>query len=301
MSYNLDELKIEYQVYLKENQISQAQIQLLKRLYRRYCLSGVKNEFDDLETLVSHKLDFNINTLDELTYQDTTIIINYFNKELFPLCQTHMDNLEGVNIEELSTILEKPINSLTDITRNDYYKLVINPKYNFNYCLSHFYLKPKDTIILSNSEYEYGYQESELCENNRMYYLKFYNLMVIDYDNITLDEVYEKINNYFGDPDIYCFYVYQTYRGYHLYYMSSPICHLNVPSCHLMKRLGCDLWYILFSHKNGFKIRLSPKMGRDEKCSEVFLKKIGRGEVDHSCQELIDVLNCYHITKPYLK
>ncbi len=293
-SYNLGDLKQEYEAYKKEKEISNNQIRLIESIYKSYVKNNTDDDPESLLTLISNVLARPINQLSELTYLETITIVDHFNKYLLPLSEKRRNNInEKLDLDKLSKILQRPINRLEDLTRNDYYLISNNPKYNFSYCLSHFNLLKRDQVINQSIDYEYGYQVSELCRDNKMYYLKFYDFLTLDYDGITLEEIKVILASQFKNLDKVKFYIYQTYNGYHLYYMSQPLNHLDKSTCYLMKRLQCDLWYILFSHKNGFKIRLSKKIDRDETYVERFLEEWGSGPVDKQCQEWIGVLNRY--------
>lgn len=290
MTYNLEVLKKEYTEYQQKYKISQNQIIVINTLYDTYQKNN-KNS-SSLSIIIEDLLSTKEVILLQLTRQEAETVISHFNKILLPVSNIISKQLvEHLDFSELSTILGREINHQNDITRGDYYRLVNNPKYNFTYCLSHFNIRCKDTIIKTSSDYELGYQDSELCQDNKLYYLKFYDFMMIDYDNIDLDEIKQYLTSCFNNINAVCFYIYKTYKGYHLYYMSKPLNHTCRVTCHLMKRLNCDLWYILFSHKNGFKIRLSKKKGRGEKEIQTYIDKWGNGPVDPECEKWLTVLN----------
>ena len=297
MPYDLEKLKEEYTNYQKKNLISRSQLKLIRDIYNHYI---EENEITtELNTIISEILGFKVDKLEILTYQDCVKICWTFNKKLLKITKSQKNAIgDKISCQILSEILNKEIKNLDDLNRSDFFKILNNEKYNFNYCLKNFNLKREDKVIISKPSYEYGYQVSKLCRDNRMYYLKFYNLMLLDYDDLDLETIKKNIANFFGDSKKYCFYIYKTSRGFHLYYMSDAISYLNIATCYLMKHLGCDPWYILFSHKNGFKIRLSPKKDRDEIRSESFIGKYGDGPINKECQELINILDSYHITRP---
>jgi len=302
MSYDLELLKKEFSSYKKKHHISIPQINYIKSLYKDYLtfdgnLQSLEALIEDILTQDIEENDINneeIILVENLTNYQAGIVIEAFNKKILPLQRRHAKRItEHLNFQELSTILKKPINSINDINRKDYFILVNNPNYNFSYCLSHFNLKCKDIVITSQLDYEYGYQVTDICENDKLYYIKFYNLLTLDYDNISLDEIKQLLEEHFPNNDNVVFYIYQTYAGYHLYYMTNPLSHTDPISCHFMKTLKCDLWYILFSHKNGFKIRLSKKKGRGETDVETFIEKWGNGTIHQRCRDDINMLNQY--------
>jgi len=78
------------------------------------------------------------------------------------------------------------------------------------------------------------------------------------------------------------FYIYKTYNGYHVFLMSHCFGYYDNDTQNLMKFLGCDQWYIVFSCKNGYKIRLNPKSNRPDNMPETvisdFVMSYGKGK-----------------------
>ena len=62
----------------------------------------------------------------------------------------------------------------------------------------------------------------------------------------------------------YLFRIYQTANGYHVFLISHQVDYYNLSIARLMKHLGCDPWYIAFTFKNGFRVRLNRKITRKE-------------------------------------
>jgi len=131
-----------------------------------------------------------------------------------------------------------------------------------NTLMDHHNLCPKvyNHPIISNESYEYGWQESDKCPNGKMYYITFYDFLMVDIDDINLNI------SHLNDMMIELGFVgrlYRTYNGYHLFLTSHSFYHKSKETKEIMLLLGCDLFYITFSYLNGFKIRLNPKI-RDE-------------------------------------
>lgn len=145
--------------------------------------------------------------------------------------------------------------------RNYHMRILYKDRFNVR-CLDH--------PIENSPDYEYGWQESDLCQDGKLYYLKFYNMMMLDYDGIDFDTLIEKLDKW---KDKYRFEVYQTYNGYHVYVVSESISYQN--SAELMKAFDCDFFYMKFVQGNGFKIRLTPKLNRDEKFLERWVASVG--------------------------
>ena len=291
MPYDLQVLKREYVDYQKSQLISESQIQLINKIYDNYCKNTTTPE--KLLDLINKLLGKNLENLNRLNCSEVKKIISYFNNNLLALSDYRRDKMSNLNLDKLSIFLDKKITSLTDITRMDYYKINNSPEYNFINSLKMFNLKTHDYIIESKIDYEYGYQTSELCEMNRLYYIKFYEFLVLDYDNIRLSEIEDLLKCYFTDTKGVCFHIYKTYRGYHLYLMSDTMSHDCLITSYLMKALKCDLWYILFSYRNGFKIRLSKKKDRNEANIETFVKSWGTAKIHNKCQEYRNIIDYF--------
>lgn len=163
------------------------------------------------------------------------------------------------------------------------YDALLTYQYDFLF-KTKFKTKYNDHPLENNLDYEYGWQKSNLCADEKMYYLKFYDLMMLDYDNITYDDLIERLTPW---KEQFNFKIYQTHNGYHVYLVSILINHRNVTS--LMTSLKCDFYYIKFVYHNGFKIRLTPKLGREEQFIEKWIEDFGNGIVHLQIKKLLDV------------
>lgn len=151
-----------------------------------------------------------------------------------------------------------------------------------------FTLDYKDIPLLSNIDYEYGWQKSDICPDGKFYYLKFYDLMMLDYDNVTYSELIKILEEW---KSKYTFKIYKTFRGYHVYLVSELINHKNAKQ--LMEDLKCDYWYLTFAASNGYKIRLSVKLEREEEYIEKFIGIVGDKPIHPEIKNLLDVHGYY--------
>ena len=146
-----------------------------------------------------------------------------------------------------------------------------------------------DHPLLANVDYEYGWQESPLCTDNKMYYLKFYELLMLDYDEITHDELIQ-ILTAFGDD--HYFEIHQTHNGYHVFLLSELLNHRDPQAKQLMIELKTDHYYMMFCYVNGYKIRLSKKLGRDESFISRFVGNFGNPlKLNPDCQKLLAIFH----------
>ena len=177
-------------------------------------------------------------------------------------------------IDQLRKILKKPELQYQDLTAF-HYRLLMTNKFQF---------KSVDHPIENTVDYEFGWQTSPLCPDGKMYYLKFYDLMMIDFDGLTLDELKVRLT---ALQEQYTFKVYKTYNGFHAYVVSTLINHRNGQQ--LMNALDCDFFYIKFAWSNGYKIRLTPKLGREEPFIEQYVCTIGRCDIDAAAADLLAI------------
>lgn len=139
----------------------------------------------------------------------------------------------------------------------------------------------------------YGiYNQHNLYKNSNMYVIIFDKLMVLDYDNITYDEVFNILKNV--DQT---FLIYKTYNGYHAYCVSKRYDHKNYSSLQLMYDLKCDNIYINFCKKYGYCVRLSKKLNRDEKFIEEFVGTVGTKIKDSLLLNLVNIKD-YNLSNP---
>jgi hypothetical protein len=125
----------------------------------------------------------------------------------------------------------------------------------------------------STPDYDYGWQESPQCPNNRMYYLVFYSLLMVDIDgsqNLDMDELETKIEMLGLTARLY-----KTYNGYHAFVTSHPIPHSSQEALNIMHVLDCDPYYIAFAQIHGFKVRLNPKLRDDETMAAEYISTLG--------------------------
>ena len=176
---------------------------------------------------------------------------------------------EQFSLEEISSLINRPIIDYKDLRIYDLRKLIrYNPYISFIYMINDKTNIPKNrvTVLEHTYQYEYGIQESKACPNNKMVYIRFYDMLVLDYDNITLDQV----KNLLGKTE-YLFRIYKTYKGFHVFLISHIIPYNNPMSISISKILQSDLMYVIYSKFNGYNVRLTPKINYDETITHEFV------------------------------
>lgn len=134
---------------------------------------------------------------------------------------------------------------------------------------------------ISTSTYEYGWQESNKCPEGKLYYIVYYDLLMVDIDSvaININTITECLNILKLTGRLY-----RTYNGYHIFITSQPINHKSSEAKYIMEALQCDLFYITFSYLNGFKVRLNPKLRDDEIVAAEYIATIGNGNENEDPQ-----------------
>jgi hypothetical protein len=112
--------------------------------------------------------------------------------------------------------------------------------------------------------------------NMEMDLICFKDFMIIDWDlpeNKTKDEFLTEIKEHLKLFP-YTFYIYESFNGFHGYLMSKKFWFANWNTIKLLKQLNCDKFYIGFTRKVGFVVRLNKKSNRNEEFIEKFICKI---------------------------
>jgi len=154
----------------------------------------------------------------------------------------------------------------------------------------------KEHPLISRDEFEYGWQESDKFADDKMYYLKFYNMMMLDVDTSDGSElILGKLLNQLKTINMK-FRIYKTYNGYHVFIISELIKYNHPELLDLTKRLGGDIYYALFANKTGFKVRLNSKLGRKENYIARYVCEVGIKPANILCKKLIEIHD-YYITQ----
>jgi len=261
-------------------------------------MSLTNKQIDLIKTIyINYKTEFNSNILfneflkqscqkekiEELTFEDISIILNYIKKskeitigELTFIKQIIKENNLKIDLPKTNSDLNKIINYCNK--NNIFIPIKINFK-NLIY-----------TKQYENNDYIIGNQLHKR-ENYTLKIISFKNLLTLDYDNFTLNEI-EKLLKDQGT-----FRIYQTYNGYHAYCTSKYYLHTQYTTLKFMHELKCDNWYISFCKYTGFTVRLQVKQNRKEEFIEKYIKTIGIDPELPTLVKLLDIkdslqLNC---------
>jgi len=264
---------------------TQEQLHVLVNDQQLEYLQNLLNQTDiqDIECWLSTTLDRKITDIKDIESKELGLLIKELKSkikintiQLLKLQQT----FPMQDIKFYTKMIGRDINGLEELTVYEYNNLLTRQ--------NKFTMRSVDIILEHTEEYEYGYQFSNLCKNNKLYYIKFNELMMLDYDGCTLEEVEKYLHYSMHDY----FAIYQTFNGYHVFILSRPFNHKDPITYQYMLDLGNDAYYSLFVKNNGFKIRLSKKINRDEKNVTKFIKYYGNS---YLCSPyLFNLLNIYN-------
>ena len=157
------------------------------------------------------------------------------------------------------------------------------------------------TPILNNYKYIIEYEDSQLNyiigrqlhlkKNTEMKLICFKDFVIIDWDipkdtnkKEFLKELKIRLHNF---P--YTFYIYETYNGFHGYIMNQKMWFADWNTIKLLKELNCDEFYIGFTRKVGFVVRLNKKTDRNEEFIEKFVCQINDYPILNENQLLLDI------------
>jgi hypothetical protein len=130
------------------------------------------------------------------------------------------------------------------------------------YTMSHSLLKPQ-RLLVDDDDY---YVAIDLFTNT--YYICYRNLLMIDVDRYkqdvgtdTLEDLKLKLNKH---PEFF-FRIYSSRNGYHVFVLNRKMDYKSDESIRLMKDLGSDFYYIVYTYLRGWSVRLNKKKGEENR------------------------------------
>ena len=234
--------------------------------------------------------DFTKKTFEELQYSDISYLFKSINsiQKATDKQKVYLENVLQEENKLLSDFTEYSIDNLTSTEITLIFKKLQVP------------IQPhlKDIKYIIKEEgpgYIIGTQlntYSKLCMN----LISFQNLMVIDWDASPIkdtdkngkDELLKSIKVLL-EQFPYTFYIYETFNGFHGYLVSKNFDYYSWDTLKLLKQLQCDKYYIGFTRKIGFTVRLNKKLNRNEEFIEKFVCKINDYPILQELQKLIEI------------
>lgn len=248
---------------LESEGITGNQVEYIKSLYNNIKNPEHKKQFDSKMELLGN-----------LTAQEIFVLIEELKRKSPITFIQNLSIMQQFDESDIRNILKK---DPSELTQKDAELLMSGPD-KFNPWI-------KEHPLISEDEWEYGWQESDQFKDGKMFYLKFYNMLMLDIDNQDIDTITEKLNKFkkFG------FRIYQSHGGYHVFITSELIKYNDLTVFQLTKVMGGDIYYAMFCNKTGYKIRLSPKLNRNEDFVYKYIKDVGTREIDETCEYLIEL------------
>lgn len=255
-----------------QNKISESHKEDIRKIFNESTarLSSQLDEF--IFELLQKKID-DLNVI-EYNKVISKILMNT------PITKEQEHVLNGIDKKFITNVLQKEDNVTNKF---EFYKIL-----NINRRV----LKSNKCYVLEYDDYyEYGIQEAKCCDK-KMYYIRFYDMLMLDYDGkITYDELIKILQK---EP-IYRYKIYKTYNGFHVFITSRLLNHSHTNTQELSYKLEGDLYYILFSKYNGYIVRLNPKVGRDETIVHEYICDLNDHISEHpyciKCIEKFNILN----------
>lgn len=219
---------------------------------------------------------------DGITRKQAYELIENYNKNT----KLDLDEIEHIKkimtIDEINeTLKDNVITDYNELTTGSLKKLLEN---NINLSFSKIlkkYTPVRENIpIIYSKDHEIGISKERKNVNNFIIYFKFYDIMLLDYDNIEYDELIRRLSKY---PK-FLYKIYKTFNGYHVFIVSNKIEYNNEIAIDIAKLLECDPWYIVYFKNHGYCIRISFKSGRNEEnwhhCTHKYIGMYGNGIID---------------------
>jgi hypothetical protein len=234
-------------------------------------------------------------------------LLHTLKDDIFINCGQMAEIINLCTLTELRQILKREDVYLDKITLNEYHRIVqvkINPKSLRLFTINH--------PITITEDYEYGWQESKLCPEGKMFYLKFNTLCMLDLDadvrsisqRLEDDGSVEAETQEAAKFDLQriealtlemdlTVRIYATHNGYHIFITSRPI-HYSDPDLEVITaKFESDIYYRIFCQRFGYKIRLNAKLGREETIIAKFVAAFGHQPEDPQLLDFLAVHDAY--------
>lgn len=180
--------------------------------------------------------------------------------------------LEKMDHSTICQILRRQIQYVSEITYQEYQTLM-----NVADSPRRLWISSQNHPVKMTTNWEYGWQKSDVCRDGKLWYLKSHIYFMADIDTgESLGDIKTRLYSLAAEYML-TFRLYKTYAGYHVHLTSHTMNADSERSSELMSLLKGDIWYSIYSQRCGYKIRLSPKL-RDGKTDEVgkYIATIGK-------------------------
>lgn len=235
------------------------------------------------------KNDKGLEGLEFLKFTEAIDLIDSLKLEI--KCNEQEINLikQKYSLNELSLLLKRTINSYEELNLRDLKKIQEDdPSYIHKNVIGRYIPKRVNIPLEWSLDYEIGISK-ETGKNTYVYYIKFYELLVMDFDNLSYEEVLENLKK----KDSELFEIFQTYKGYHVFLVSRKISYNSNEVSEFCKDLNSDKWHLFYSRYHGYCVRISHKSGRDENLwspvTHKYIGSFGKGLYDLELHRLLRI------------
>lgn len=229
------------------------------------------------------------NFLKSINKYHALLLIDYLNK-INKISENMIEILKNnITIEEINNILSKyniVYSSYEEITYY-YFKIITRDmRFSFKNINSEFVPKRINLPLTYSASHEFGISK-EKQSNSYIYYIKFYDLLVLDFDGLSYEDLKSKLKPL---ENLFLFRIYKTFNGFHVFIMSEKIQYNSVKALDIAKILKCDPWYAFYFKYHGYCIRISKKINREEEFIHKYVSDIGNKEIDKDLAKLVKYL-----------
>lgn len=257
-------------------------------------LIDIYNEQNKIEEKNNKEEEKN-NKEEKKTKYDVIFLIDSYKKKIkiYPSIITFLES--RITLDVCKNILKRDIQNYGDITLYEFKKIIeSNDDFNFYKTIVSYVPERLQFIFEFSDIHEYGISRERYNINNFIYYIKFYDLLLLDYDDIDIETVKKNLNliKQLTNKKI-LFRIYKTYKGYHVFIISHLISYNSPEAITIAKYLNCDPWYIIYFKYYGYSIRISNKLGREEEYNHIFISEYGDGKPNKKCMKMIKIFEYY--------
>lgn len=260
---------------------------------------GIDIDYDKLISIIEEwkntkPSDKQIKALEELGITDfeginkirALTLIEDLNKKK-KLTEEQIDFLKkNITLEEINQIIneEPKIESYEQLTNYEFKKISKSIKFSFNNIIVNYIPKRLNIPLIYSFDHEVGISQERSGLSNYIYYIKFYELLILDFDHISYEEVIKRLN----PLNKLLFRIYKTFNGYHAFCVSDKISYNSEEAINISRIAECDPWYIVYFKYHAYCIRISAKHNRIEEKVHTFVGEFGEGKINENLKKLVE-------------
>lgn len=193
---------------------------------------------------------------------------------------------KNITLEEINEIIrDTRFENYEELTTYEFKKICKSIKFSFNNIILNYIPKRINLPLIYSFDHEVGVSQERSGLSNYIYYIKFYELLILDFDHISYEEVLKRLS----PLKKLLFRIYKTFNGYHAFCISDKISYNSEEAVSIARIAECDPWYIIYFKYHAYCIRISAKHNRIEENVHTFVTDYGEGKLNKDLGKLI----CY--------